>query len=270
MLQTDYILQKNRIARSFSLAARSYDAHAALQRKIATILLAQLGKQCNKESIKRILDLGSGTGYCTEALHRLFPDAEIISLDIAEAMLGHARGQHIGKDIGEKYICADAENLPFHTASFDIVFSSLSIQWCQNYTALFSELKRVLLPAGNVFIATFGPETLQELKQAWQQVDSYVHVNRFQAIELLQNKLCNKEFKKINIQAENMIVYYQGFDELARELKSIGAHNVNAGQGRGLSGRNKISKLKNTFEKNSTQHAGIPVTYQVYYLSAVA
>lgn len=271
----EYKLEKNRIARSFSAAAGSYDAHASLQRKIADKLLVKLTEQelcedsvVQQHNIKRILDLGSGTGYSTSALQKLFPAAEIFSLDIAEAMLIHAREQHAELGCNEKFVCADAESLPFKSDSFDIVFSSLSIQWCQNYAKLFSELQRVLSPIGNVFIATFGPQTLQELKQAWQKVDTFVHVNRFQSEQLLQTELNNNAFRHTTSQTENMLVYYQNFEALGRELKSIGARNMNHGQGKGLSGREKIAKLKNAFEKEAKQGSGIPVTYQVFYLSA--
>ena len=278
-LQAEYKLEKDRIARSFASAARSYDAYASLQRSIADNLMASIltgfsvhEKANNADSmqvnVQRILDLGSGTGYSTKALHRLFPAAEIVSLDIAQAMLMYAREQHTDADCNEKYICADAEALPFNPNSFDLIFSSLSIQWCQNYSELFSELQRVLRPSREIHIATFGPETLQELKQVWQEVDAFVHVNRFQSDLTLRFELENNAFRKVESRTENLLVYYRSFEELARELKSIGAHNMNQGQGHGLSGRGKISRVKAAFEKESLPEAGVPVTYQVYYFRA--
>tara|TARA_R110000772_G_scaffold110050_1_gene213509 strand:- start:1908 stop:2744 length:837 start_codon:yes stop_codon:yes gene_type:complete len=275
MSLADYKLEKNRIARSFAAAAGTYDAHASLQRSIANKLLAKLAEQelsdssTNKRNkIKRILDLGSGTGYSTKALQNLFPSAEIISLDIAEAMLRHARELHLEDACNEKFVCADAEALPFNPGSFDLIFSSLAIQWCQNYTELFSELKRVLKPVGKIFIATFGPQTLQELKRAWLEVDSFVHVNQFHSERHLQSNINKNDFRYLISQKDKLLVYYQNFEELGRELKSIGARNMNQGRGKGLSGREKIAKLKAAFEKEARQGAGIPVTYQVFYLSA--
>ncbi|MBN4053946.1 malonyl-ACP O-methyltransferase BioC [Haliea sp. AH-315-K21] len=270
MLQAEFNIEKKRIARSFSQAAKSYDSHAALQRKVADNLLAQLSKNAH---VQRVLDLGSGTGYCTKALHRLYPNAEIINLDIAEAMLSFASNKQEGDSfkgdsVKAKSICADAEALPFIENSFDIIFSSLSIQWCQDYAILFSELKRILRPQGTFHISTFGPETLQEVTQAWQQVDSYIHVNRFQSCSFLKNEINGKGFSNNHIKIDPMLIYYQSFEKLARELKSIGASNKNAGQGQGLSGRRKISKLKQAFERNADEELGIPVTYQVFYVSA--
>lgn len=265
MLQAEFKIEKKRIARSFSQAAKSYDSHASLQRTIANNLLAKLSRDKN---VKKVLDLGSGTGYCTKALHQLYPNAEIINLDIAEAMLSFASNRQKGGSFKEKSICADAEALPFIENTFDIIFSSLSIQWCQNYSVLFSELKRILRPQGIFYISTFGPETLQEVSQAWQQVDSYIHVNHFQSDSFLNNEIKYQGFFKIRIEIEIILTYYQSFEKLARELKSIGASNKNAGQEKGLSGRKKISRLKQAFEFNSDQTLGVPVTYQVFYIKA--
>ncbi len=267
MLQAEYKIEKQRIARSFSQAATSYDSHASLQRNVADKLLKQLKQDV---SVQRVLDLGSGTGYCTNKLHSLYPNAEIVNLDIAEAMLVFASNRHKGSNFKEKSICADAEALPFIDNTFDIIISSLSIQWCQNYSALFSELKRVLKSRGEFYISTFGPETLQEVTQAWQKVDSFVHVNRFSTDSFLVEKIHNKAFSEVQIEIDPILTYYQSFEKLARELKSIGARNMNAGQAHGLNGRNKLSKLKLAFERNFDKKLGIPVTYQVYYIRAQA
>ncbi len=263
MLQAEFKIEKKRIARSFSQAAKSYDSQASLQRIIADKFLKQLRKDAY---VQRVLDLGSGTGYCTKELHQLYPNAEIINLDIAEAMLIFASNRHKSRSFKEKSICADAEALPFIADTFDIIFSSLSIQWCQNYSVLFAELKRVLKPKGIFYISTFGPETLQEVSIAWQQVDSFIHVNRFHPDSLLKNEINKSGFSKIRIDINPMLIYYQSFEKLASELKSIGARNMNAGQGHGLNGRKKMTKLKQAFEQNYDQELGIPVTYQVFYL----
>jgi len=267
MLQAKFKIEKKRIARSFSQAASSYDSHASLQRNVADRLLRQLKQDA---SVHRVLDLGSGTGYCTNELYDLYPNAEIVNLDIAEAMLVFASNRHKSKSFKEKSICADAEALPFIGNTFDIIFSSLSIQWCQNYSVLFSELKRVLKPQGKFHISTFGPETLQEVTQAWQKVDSFVHVNHFNTDAFLVNEINNNAFSEVQIEIEPMLTYYQSFEKLARELKSIGARNMNAGQGHGLNGRRKLLRLKQAFEQNFDNKLGIPVTYQVYYLQAQA
>tara|TARA_A100001391_G_scaffold102000_3_gene67909 strand:- start:36 stop:842 length:807 start_codon:yes stop_codon:yes gene_type:complete len=267
MLQAEYRIAKNEVARSFNQAVKSYDAHASLQREVADKLL---GKIQADDRVKRLLDLGSGTGYCTASLQKLFPAAEIVSLDIAEGMLGFAARQHQQENLNEYFVCADAENLPFRDNSFDLIFSSLAIQWCQNYPALFNDLHRVMQNDGKIFMTTFGPGTLVELEQAWQKIDDAVHVNHFHDDVALRNVLEHAGFQNPVLQGEKKLRYYPNLAALTRELKSIGARNLNAGRGRGLNGRNKIVRLKQAFEGNSETGRGIPVTYQLQYLSAGA
>lgn len=265
MLQAEYRIDKRQIASSFAGAASSYDAHAALQREVADSLLAQLQPD---PAVTRVLDLGSGTGYCSRHLQARFPNAEIYSLDIATAMLRYARQHHVGENINEHFICADAENLPFKAQGFDLVFSSLAIQWCQNFPALFAELKRVLKPGGIVCLSTFGPGTLQELEQAWQQIDGSIHVNHFHSERDLEAALEENAFQRVQIKLESRVRYYQGLSSLKTELKAIGARNMNAGRVRGLSGRKKIQKLRQAFEQHADAGRGIPVTYQVQFVMA--
>ena len=63
--------------------------------------------------------------------------------------------------------------------------------------------------------------------------------------------------------------FYNSVRALTDELKGIGAHNQNAGQATGLTGKLKLKKLKHDFEQNHIQGKGIPVTYDVVILHLV-
>ncbi len=265
MLNADYRIDKQLIASSFAAAANSYDAHAFLQRYVADALL---GKMQASAGVSRVLDLGSGTGYCTQKLQDLYPNAEIISLDIAAAMLNYARQAHKSRQLSEVFICADAENLPLQNQSIDVIFSSLAIQWCQNLSGLFAGLKQVLKPEGKLYLATFGPGTLRELELAWQQIDDAVHVNHFEDEMSIRQALQLNGFVSTRLQQQTEVRHYPTLAALKNELKSIGARNMNAGRVQGLNGRRKLQKLVRAFEKNAVASRGIPVTYQVQFVSA--
>src|SRR5690625_3786235 len=76
-----------------------------------------------------------------ECLSQRHPDAQLLGLDLAEGMLQFARSQRTAR---ANWLCADAEALPLAPASVDLVYSSLSIQWCEQLGTLFKELQRVL------------------------------------------------------------------------------------------------------------------------------
>lgn len=257
----EYSIEKRAIAGSFGKAASSYDEYAQLQRRIADTLFSHLSPDDSK---RRVLDLGSGTGYCSNRLRLFFPQADIVSLDISLSMLDYAKNK---KKLNiNQYVCADAEELPFSDHSFDLVFSSLAIQWCKSYSKLFSELRRVSTVGSSCYLSTFGPDTLQELREAWAKVDSYVHVNKFEESSSLHRKVQEQSFSGLRLNKEILTNYYDDLFALSTELKAIGAHNMNKGQARGLTGKTKLAALKKAFEADRVSHKGIPVSYQIYYL----
>ncbi|WP_082859187.1 malonyl-ACP O-methyltransferase BioC [Microbulbifer sp. Q7] len=251
-------LEKSSVARAFGRAAQSYDAAAHLQRAVCRGLL---GRAAENSSPKRILDLGSGTGYGSELLRKRFPEAEIIALDIAPQMLGYAREQ---RPVADAYVAADAEHLPLADGCIDLVFSSFALQWCYQLPQLFAEIRRVLAPAGDALISTLLPGTLQELETSWKVVDDAVHVNRFLP-ESDWRSACADNQLGIRAAVEQRVLHFNDVRTLMRELKSIGAHNVNHGAGKGLLSRAKLRKLTEAYERQRSG-AGLPATYQVLYL----
>jgi ubiquinone/menaquinone biosynthesis C-methylase UbiE len=100
------------------------------------------------------LDLGTGTGQGAFAIARRFPDAQVVGVDLAEAMLAEAR-RKTPAELAERvrFENGDASALPFPDASFDLVAHA-------NMIPFFDELARVLAPGGRaVFAFSLGPGT---------------------------------------------------------------------------------------------------------------
>lgn len=257
----DSPLDKKKVAQSFSRAAKTYDSVAQLQRDIGEQLFLQL--PANLPAKSSVLDLGSGTGFFTRHLAAKYPQAQIVGLDIAEGMLHYAAEPNDGIH----WLCSDAELLPIASESIDFIFSSLAIQWCNNLPQLMAELARVLKPGGQLHIATLGPHTLHELKSAWRTVDNYVHVNHFQSSDDLVCALKTTQLSHDAVARECRTLYYERPVDLTRELKALGAHNINSGKPGGLTGRSRLLAFKNAYELFRTP-MGLPATYEVFYLSA--
>ena len=105
-------------------------------------------------SPRRALDVGTGTGAGALAVARRFPDAEVVGVDIAAAMLAEARRKTPPGLAGRvRFERADATALPFAAHSFELVTLA-------NMIPFFDELARVLRPGGSaVFAFSTGPST---------------------------------------------------------------------------------------------------------------
>ena len=96
---------------------------------------------------RRILDLGTGTGFAARHLAEGFPGAEIVGADLSPGMLEEARRLTSSPRI--RYEQADAAKLPFGEGEFDLVVLVNMIPFAR-------ELARVTAQDGVVGIVFSG------------------------------------------------------------------------------------------------------------------
>lgn len=252
-----YQLDKKRVAASFSKAATTYDSAAHLQRSIGDKLLSYLPL----EPVASIVDVGCGTGLFTSQLKLENPSSQVIALDLAGGMLNVLKS----RDSSVQPVCGDAENLPLADGSINLLFSNLVIQWCQDYPRLFAEWHRVLAADGVCVVSTFVDGTLQELADAWRTVDDRVHINHFVPARTLCQFASEQGFNDVECYEQTEILRYRTLRALMRELKHLGAHNLNAGRHSGLTGKRLWVKLVQAYETRR-EHEMLPATWRVAYL----
>jgi malonyl-CoA O-methyltransferase len=250
-------LDKAEVAASFSRAAAAYDSVAALQRDVGLSLLERCPAQLSVGG--RVLDLGSGTGYFCPALCERFPNASYIGLDLAQGMIEHARTASGSSCL---WLVGDAEQIPLASASVDFVFSSLALQWSNRPDLLLAELARVLKPGGRCLFTSLGPGTLRELRLAWAAVDQHQHVNTFLEVGQLMAAASVLPGISLTIEEQPFVMYYDTVAELLRELKTLGAHNMNDGRPAGLTGRRKLRAMFDAYEPFRAQ-GRLPASYDV-------
>jgi len=266
---------KQQVRDSFNKAAETYDDFAIVQREVCKRLLERL--DYIKAAPQMVLDIGAGTGQGTQGLALQYPDAQIISMDLAENMLLKNRNKLYAQSTLAKkvknlfkagqvhqFVCADAEQLPFADASMDMIFSSLTIQWCPDLTRLFNEFRRVLKPGGLLMFTTLGTETLHELRASWAEVSDKIHVNHFADMHDIGDALYNVQAENPVMDNETIVLNYQSIKQILVELKAVGAHNQNVGREQALTGKSRLQAMYKAYEKFRTEE-GYPVTYEVLY-----
>lgn len=96
----------------------------------------------------RIADIGCGTGEITSRLAALYPDAEIIGVDILETSVAYARKQHGGLAPRVQFGQGDAFGLTLPDGQFDLVVCRHLTQCVPEPEKVLAELKRIAKPGG--------------------------------------------------------------------------------------------------------------------------
>lgn len=257
-------IDKAGVRAAFDRASATYEAAAVLQSRVAEELLKRLEPFDFRPGV--ILDLGAGTGRSAAQLKRRYRQALVIALDLAPGMLHEAgRHQRLLRRFGR--VCADAVRLPLQSASVDIVFSNLMLQWCDPLDDALAEVRRVLKPEGFFAFSTLGPDTLRELRRAWSEADGYNHVNRFLDVHDVGDAIVRAGLAEPVLDVDRMQVTYEDAVALMRDLKCIGARNATAGRPRSLAGRARLQRVIAAYEA-FRKDGRLPATYEVVYGAA--
>lgn len=254
-------ISKQKIRRAFDRAANSYDDAAVLQKEVCSRLLEKL--EYIKLSPQLILDAGVGTGEAVAPLMKRYKKSRLVALDLSERMLAKAlaHGRLLHKP---ELVCADLEHLPFCENSFELIFSSLTLQWCNDMPATMEDFLRVLKPGGLLMFSTFGPDTLKELRSCWGQIDDAVHVNEFTDMHDVGDGLLQTGFADPVMEAETITVNYESVDKLMEDLRAIGANATAEGGRTGLTTPSVLTKLRRAYDVYRMDKL-LPASYEVVY-----
>lgn len=257
-----FLLERRKTRLGFERAAETYDANAFLQREIGDRLTERL--DLIRLQPQTVLDLGCGTGAITTHLLQRYPQADVLSVDLALNMV-RKTCQHSVAERKAVGVCADASQLPLSAHCVDMIISNLMLQWCNDLTRTFQEFARVLQPNGLLMFATFGPDTLKELHASWAQVDQYTHASTFPDMHHVGDALLQAGLRDPVVDVETITLTYREIRDLLRDLKGIGANNATAGRNRGLTGKARLQGFLQAYEQFRLPDGSYPATYEVVY-----
>lgn len=113
----------------------------------------------------RILDLGAGTGTSSEPLADA--GADVVPADFSEGML--AEGRRRRPDM--PFTHADATDLPFEDASFDVTTISFALRNVADPALALREMARVTRPGGRLVLCEFSSPTFAPFRTVY---DTYL------------------------------------------------------------------------------------------------
>jgi SAM-dependent methyltransferase len=104
---------------------------------------------------EKVLDVACGQGNAAMAAARRH--AEATGIDFAANLLEQGRERARAERLQIEFKEADAENLPFPDAGFDLVVSTVGVMFAPNQERAADELVRVTRPGGRIALASWEP-----------------------------------------------------------------------------------------------------------------
>ena len=107
---------------------------------------------------RKILDLGTGSGYLAFPIAVKNPDCQIVGLDIVAEALKKNKVKAAEQALSNiDFVSYDGNIFPFEDNTFDIIVTRYALHHFPDIIGAFREMSRVLKPGGQLFISDPTP-----------------------------------------------------------------------------------------------------------------
>ncbi|AIT79902.1 methyltransferase domain-containing protein [Novosphingobium pentaromativorans] len=206
--------QRERIIRAFAKAP-DYEDHARVQRSVAEALAARIAALALPQS-PRVLEIGCGTGFLTRALLAADVGGDWTITDIAPEMVERCRAS-LGDAPSRQFAAMDGEFGTPEGGPFDLICSSLALQWFTDAPAALARMADWLAPGGHCLVTTLGPGSFAEWREAHAAEGLVAGTPEFQPVE---------DFARLDpaaLDVEAHVECHADARAFLRSLKAIGA-----------------------------------------------
>lgn len=259
---------KSGVTRQFNRSSSTYDQHADLQAFMGCQLAGQLE---NHSRVRRILELGCGTGGLTTRLLAAYPKANIVAIDLAESMVGIARSRADGSTRVE-FRVADAETTDWNSEDFDLIVSNATVQWFEEPDRTIRSLVKALRPGGVMRHSSFGPGTFKELHETMRAIEREREpISGDYGLSLMTAADWEELLRSSglsDVQAETSFErrFYPGLMAFLQTLKGIGAAFA-SGRPPQAARYRSLKELVRRYDRTYSTPQGVFVTYEVLQIA---
>lgn len=147
---------------------------------------------------RRILDIGTGTGYLAFPLAEMYPEAKVFGIDIAEAII--EKNKEAAKERGTSnltFLAFDGLEYPFEAESFDLIVSRYAFHHFPDVEDSIRQMHRILKKGGKVLISDPMRHPLDEkgVIDDFMQVKKDGHI-QFYSAQRLEELFVSNGFAK--------------------------------------------------------------------------
>ncbi len=238
-----------------------------MQRKASDSLFSIIKHNISPTNL--VLDAGCGTGYFHELLRKNKIYCPLVQADISVNMCAKAAEYASPIEYGGTYtVAGDIDSLPFAEGLFDLVFSSLTLQWSHDIAASLGEMRKVMKTAATLAISVIGQGTLRELSESFSAMDGLPHINNnFTISDALYSNLAAAGFSDISIVEEEITDYHSDIMGVIKSIKGVGA-GYKSLENRPYLGREYFKRLGAVYQEKFGNENGLPASWSIIYAVA--
>ncbi len=212
---------KDGIVQRFDRSAQTYEANAGCQREIALQLRDRLREEAIPQGAK-VLEVGCGTGFLTTAILGDLAECQWLATDISPRMLAFCAAR---MDPRVTLRVMDGEFPDLEVKDFDLVVSSMAVQWFHDLGAGLGRLHELVRPGGLLAVTTLGSETFHEWRELCFAAGGEASEPGYATEAELQQRLgCDAE-----VHRQTWPVPFDDLQGFLHHLKSIGARTAATG-----------------------------------------
>ncbi len=242
---------RRRIERAFA-GADGYDRHARVQQDVALDLADRIAALDLPDN-PRVLEIGCGTGFLTRALVARGLGGDWLVTDIAPEMVERCRAT-VGEAAGRRFAVLDGEYGIDPDGGYDLICSSLAMQWFDDHGAALARMVDALAPGGHCLFATLGAGSFVEWRAAHAAAGVTAGTPGFVDAAAIAGALPDRRISLATV--EHRVEHHASALDFLRALRGIGAHTPADGH-RPL-GPAAMRRVMAAFEAG-----GCAVTYEV-------
>ena len=239
----------------------------------ATFLLDRVATELGERlsAVLRRFEIAADVGTPTDAARRVLAASgkvgTIIAVDFDANRL----------DSSFPRVATDEEALPFADGSLDLVVSALALQFVNDLPGTLIQIRRALRPDGLLLAALIGGESLTELRAAFAAAESEVEggisprVAPFADVRELGALLQRAGFALPVVDSEKVVVRYDSAFALMRDLRSMGATNIQHERRRSPLRRSTLERMATLYaERFADADRRVRATFEIVWLSGWA
>lgn len=162
---------------------------------------------------RKILDIGTGTGYLAFPLAEKFSASTVYGIDIAETIIEKNNETVTEKEISNLYFQAfDGLKYPFEDESFDLIVTRYAFHHFPNVVDAIQQMNRLLVKGGMVLIS----DPIRNDKDVNGVIDEYMRVKKDGHIQFYSANELDELFINNGFAKEKQLITHMKFPFASR------------------------------------------------------